>query len=141
MVQILKLRAEEAHLLGFANYAELSLATKMANTPQQVLDFLHELAQCARPFAERDLAELREFARAQLGITELQAWDVSYASEHLRQQRYAFNSVMPSCARANSRSSARSRSAYGRARRASARRKSSTCCGVFAILVASDSSA
>ncbi len=91
MAQILKLRAEEAHLLGFANYAELSLATKMANTPQQVLDFLRSLAQRARPFAERDLAELREFARTQLGITELQAWDVSYASEHLRQQRYAFS--------------------------------------------------
>ncbi len=91
MAQILKLRAEESHLLGFANYAELSLATKMANTPQQVLDFLRSLAQRARPFAERDLAELREFARTQLGITELQAWDVSYASEHLRQQRYAFS--------------------------------------------------
>ena len=91
MAQILKLRAEEAHLLGFANYAELSLATKMANTAQQVLDFLRELAQRARPFAEHDLAELREFARTQLGIAELQAWDVSYASEHLRQQRYAFS--------------------------------------------------
>ncbi len=91
MAQILKLRAEESHLLGFSNYSELSLATKMANTPQQVLDFLRSLAQRARPYAERDLAELREFARAQLGITELQAWDVSYASEHLRQQRYAFS--------------------------------------------------
>ncbi len=91
MAQILKLRAEESHLLGFANYSELSLATKMANTPQQVLDFLRSLAQRARPYAERDLAELREFSRTQLGITELQAWDVSYASEHLRQQRYAFS--------------------------------------------------
>ncbi len=91
MAQILKLRAEESHLLGFSNYSELSLATKMANTPQQVLDFLRALARRARPYAERDLAELREFARAQLGITELQAWDVSYASEHLRQQRYAFS--------------------------------------------------
>ncbi len=91
MAQILKLRAEESHLLGFASYAELSLATKMANTPQQVLDFLRSLAQRARPYAEHDLAELREFARTQLSITELQAWDVSYASEHLRQQRYAFS--------------------------------------------------
>ncbi len=91
MAQILKLRAEESHLLGFSNYSELSLATKMANTPQQVLDFLRSLALRARPYAERDLAELREFARTQLGITELQAWDVSYASEHLRQQRYAFS--------------------------------------------------
>ncbi|MBK8569087.1 MAG: M3 family metallopeptidase [Nitrosomonadales bacterium] len=91
MQQILKLRNEEAHLLGFSNFAELSLATKMANTPQQVKDFLNELAQRARPFAERDLTELREFARVQLNITDFQAWDVSYASEHLRQQRYAFS--------------------------------------------------
>ncbi len=91
MAQILKLRAEEAHLLGYANYSELSLATKMANTPQQVLDFLRALSQRARPYAERDLEELREFARTQLGIAELQSWDVSYASEHLRQQRYAFS--------------------------------------------------
>ena len=91
MVRILKLRAEEAHLLGYADYAELSLATKMANTPQQVQDFLHELARRARPYAECDLAKLREFASAQLGIEELQAWDVSYASEHLRQQRYDYS--------------------------------------------------
>lgn len=91
MTEILKLRTEEAQLLGFANYAELSLASKMATTPQQVMAFLRELAQRARPFAERDLAELREFARTQFGIAELQAWDVSYASEHLRQQRYAFS--------------------------------------------------
>ncbi|MBI4938913.1 MAG: M3 family metallopeptidase [Nitrosomonadales bacterium] len=91
MVQILKLRAEEAHMLGFANFAELSLATKMASTPQQVMDFLRELAHRARPFAEKDMSELREFARTQLGIADLQAWDVSYASEHLRQQRYAFS--------------------------------------------------
>ncbi|MBI3901632.1 MAG: M3 family metallopeptidase [Nitrosomonadales bacterium] len=91
MAQILKLRAEESQMLGFANYAELSLAAKMATTPQQVMDFLRELAQRARPFAERDLAELREFAKAQLGLAELQSWDVGYASEHLRQQRYAFS--------------------------------------------------
>ncbi len=91
MMQILKLRSEEAHMLGFANFAELSLATKMANTPQQVLDFLRELAHRARPFAERDMAELREFARTELGIADLRAWDVSYASEHLRQRRYAFS--------------------------------------------------
>ena len=91
MLQILGLRAEEAQLLGFANFAELSLATKMAHSPLQVQDFLRELAQRARPHAERDLAELREFARTKLGMQELQAWDVSYASEHLRQQRYAFS--------------------------------------------------
>ncbi len=91
MQQIMKLRAEEAHLLGFANFAELSLETKMASTPQQVNDFLRKLAQRARPIAERDLAELREFAHECLGITDLQPWDISYASEHLRQQRYAFS--------------------------------------------------
>lgn len=91
MTDILKLRAEESKLLGFANYAELSLATKMANTPLQVMDFLRELARRARPFAERDLEQLREFALSKLGIADLQAWDISYASEHLRQQRYAFS--------------------------------------------------
>ena len=91
MTQILKLRAEEARMLGFANFAEYSLASKMADTPQQVAEFLRELAQRAKPFAEKDLAELREFAATQLGIKELQAWDVSYAGEKLRQQRYAFS--------------------------------------------------
>ncbi|MGO8754138.1 MAG: M3 family metallopeptidase [Gallionellaceae bacterium] len=91
MTDILKLRAEQSRLLGFANYAELSLASKMANTPQQVTGFLHELAQRAKPFAERDLAQLREFSKAHLNIADLQVWDVSYASEHLRQQRYAFS--------------------------------------------------
>ena len=91
IAELLKLRAEEAALLGFANAAELSLATKMASTPQQVLDFLRELARRARPFAEQDLAELRAFARDELGLADLQAWDVSYASEKLRQRRYAFS--------------------------------------------------
>ena len=91
MTQILKLRAEEAHMLGFANFAELSLATKMATTPQQVMDFLRELARRARPFAENDLEVLRHFAKTQLDLAELQAWDIGYVSEHLRQQRYAFS--------------------------------------------------
>jgi oligopeptidase A len=91
ITQILKLRAEEAHLLGYANYAELSLTSKMANTPQQILQFLRELAQHARPLAEKDLLELREFANSQLALTDLQSWDVGYASEKLRQQRYAFS--------------------------------------------------
>jgi oligopeptidase A len=91
MEEIVKLRSEEAQLLGFANYGELSLASKMANSPQQVVQFMRELAQRARPFAEKDLAELREFARTELGITELQSWDVAYVSEKLREQRYAFS--------------------------------------------------
>ena len=91
ITKILKLRAEEAQLLGYKNYAELSLASKMANTPEQILKFLRELAQHARPLAEKDLAELREFARDQLGMQDLQSWDIGYASEKLRQQRYAFS--------------------------------------------------
>jgi oligopeptidase A len=91
MDEIVKLRSEEAQLLGFANYGELSLASKMANSPQQVVEFMRELAQRARPFAEKDLAELREFARSELGIDDLQSWDVGYASEKLREQRYAFS--------------------------------------------------
>jgi oligopeptidase A len=91
MEEIVKLRGEEARLLGFANYGELSLASKMASSPQQVVDFMRELAQRARPFAERDLAELRSYARDRLGLDELLAWDISYASEKLREQRYAFS--------------------------------------------------
>jgi oligopeptidase A len=91
ITRILKLRAEEAHLLGYGNYADLSLASKMANTPQQILEFLRELAQRARPYAEKDLAELREFARSQPGLADMQPWDVAYASEKLREQRYAFS--------------------------------------------------
>ncbi len=91
MTQLLKLRAEEARMLGFANFAELSLASKMADTPQQVAEFLLELAHRAKPFAQKDLEELRTFAAAELGLKDLQAWDVGYAGEKLRQQRYAFS--------------------------------------------------
>ncbi len=91
MAEIVQLRAEEASLLGFANYGELSLAAKMADTPQQVVDFLRELAQRARPFAEQDVAELRAFAASDLGMDNLQSWDFAYVSEKLRQQRYAFS--------------------------------------------------
>ena len=91
MDEIVKLRGEEASLLGFANYGELSLASKMADSPQQVIEFMRELAQRARPFAERDIAELREFSGAELVLAELQAWDIGYASEKLREKRYAFS--------------------------------------------------
>ena len=91
MSEIVALRGEEARLLGFANYGELSLATKMADTPDQVVKFLRELAHRARPFAEKDLVELREFAHAKLGLNELHSWDIAYASEKLREQRYAFS--------------------------------------------------
>lgn len=89
--KILELREEEARLLGFNNYAEVSLATKMAESPQQVLDFLRELAAKAKPYAERDLQELQQFAAEQLSLPKLEAWDIPYASEKLRQARYAFS--------------------------------------------------
>jgi oligopeptidase A len=91
MSQILKLRAEEAHMLGFNNFAELSLASKMADTSRQVGEFLCELAQRAKPFAEKDLEALRAFAAAEMGLEDLQAWDIGYASEKMRLQRYAFS--------------------------------------------------
>lgn len=91
IIDLLKLRDEEAALLGYQNFAEVSLVPKMAQTPQQVIDFLQDLAKRARPFAEKDLAELRAFAQAELGIDALEAWDVAYASEKLREQRYAFS--------------------------------------------------
>jgi len=89
--RILELRAEEAQLLGYRDFAERSLVPKMADTPGQVISFLEDLARRARPFAERDLDELRGFAREELGLAQLEAWDVPYASEKLRQKRYAFS--------------------------------------------------
>ena len=80
-----------AKLLGFKNYAELSLATKMADTPEQVLNFLHDLARRAKPFAEKDLAEIKAFARENLNIEDPQSWDLSYSAEKLRQAKYAFS--------------------------------------------------
>ena len=86
--QILGLRHEAAILLGFANAAEESLATKMAGTPERVLAFLHDLAARAKPVAIRELAELREFARAELGIADLQPWDLAHAAEKLRLKKF-----------------------------------------------------
>ncbi|HKX52794.1 MAG TPA: M3 family metallopeptidase [Nitrosospira sp.] len=91
IARILELRKEEAQLLGFECYAEVSLATKMASTPMQVLDFLGELAAKARPYAERDLKELRQFAADKLQLDALEAWDLAYVSEKLRLDRYAFS--------------------------------------------------
>ncbi len=89
--KILSLRAEESTMLGFANYAEVSLAPKMADSPAQVIAFLRDMAAKARPFAERDLAELREFAKAQLNMETLESWDLAWAAEKLKQARYAFS--------------------------------------------------
>lgn len=91
IAQILKLRDEAAKLLGFNNYAEVSLEPKMAETPAQVLDFLNELGLRARPYAEKDMAELREFSDKTLGLKDLHAWDIAYASEKLRVARYSFS--------------------------------------------------
>jgi oligopeptidase A len=88
---ILALRHEAAQLLGFASSAHVSLADKMAGTPERVLGFLRELVAKARPVAQRELAELREFAATELGIADLQPWDVAYASEKLREQRFSFS--------------------------------------------------
>ncbi|WP_416191357.1 M3 family metallopeptidase [Neisseria sp. CCUG12390] len=87
----LEIALQTAKLLGFANYAELSLATKMADTPAQVTDFLHDLAKRAKPFAEKDLAEVRAFAAEELGLADPQPWDLTYAGEKLRQAKYAFS--------------------------------------------------
>ena len=91
MRELVELRDEEARLLGYANYAELSVAPKMAESAAQVDHFVLDLARRARPYAERDLAELREFAARQLGLAQLQPWDIAYASERLKQSRYAFS--------------------------------------------------
>ncbi len=91
MSEILALRHETAQLLGFANYAEYSLATKMADTPEQVLAFLQDLAIRAKPEAENDLAALSAFARGHYGADELAPWDIAYYSEKLRQHRYVIS--------------------------------------------------
>nr|WP_245606740.1 M3 family metallopeptidase [Thiothrix lacustris] len=91
MRDILRLRQEEAALLGYANFAELSLATKMAESPQQVLDFIDDLARKAKPFAETEFAEVEAFAREQLGLADVQAWDVGYVSEKMKQARFDFS--------------------------------------------------
>jgi oligopeptidase A len=91
MADILKLRHELAQLIGFANHAERSLATKMAQSPQQVLDFLNDLSMRSKPIAEKEFAELKAYANEVAGMTELEAWDVTYFAEKLRQQRYSIS--------------------------------------------------
>ena len=91
MREILALRQEEAQLLGYRSFAEVSMVPKMADSPQQVLDFLRDLARRAHPYAEKDLAELREFASSELGLNDLQSWDLAFASEKLKEARYAFS--------------------------------------------------
>ena len=91
MDKILELRHEAATLLGFDNYAERSLATKMAESPDQVMDFLNDLAARSRAAAEQELEEVRNYAREHHGAESLEAWDIAYYSEKLRQQKYAIS--------------------------------------------------
>jgi oligopeptidase A len=89
--EILQLRLEEAKLLGYQNFAEVSVATKMADSPEKVISFLRDLAQRARPFAEKDLADMRQFAAENLGLQDPQAWDWPYIGEKLKEARYSFS--------------------------------------------------
>ncbi|MEX0732084.1 MAG: oligopeptidase A [Aquisalimonadaceae bacterium] len=88
MEEILALRHEQALLLGFNNYAELSLVTKMAKSTAEVTGFLEDLAARSRPVAQKELEELRAYARDSLGLDDLQPWDLTWAGEKLRQDRY-----------------------------------------------------
>jgi len=90
---ILDKRAEVAALLGYGTYAGVSLATKMAASPGEVIAFLEDLGRRAKPFAERDMAEVVDFARRELNLAEVRAWDVAWVSEKLRQARYAFSDL------------------------------------------------
>jgi oligopeptidase A len=89
--EILALRQEEARLLGYANFGEVSVVPKMADSPQQVVTFLRDLARRARPYAEQDVADMRRFAAERLGIADPQAWDWSFIAEKLKEERYAFS--------------------------------------------------
>ncbi|MEW8264431.1 MAG: M3 family metallopeptidase, partial [Candidatus Thiodiazotropha taylori] len=91
MEQILALRHEQAQLLGYNNYAERSLARKMARTTEEVMSFLTDLAQRSKAQAERELDELTQFASENYGIDHLEAWDIGYYSEKLRQHRHAIS--------------------------------------------------
>jgi oligopeptidase A len=89
--EILSLRQEESQLLGYRNFGEVSVVPKMAESPDQVIKFLRELAAKARPFAEKDVADMRAFATSKLGLREPQAWDWSYIAEKFKEERYAFS--------------------------------------------------
>ena len=89
--EILALRQEESKLLGFNNFGEVSVVAKMAKSPDEVVTFLRDLAQRARPYAEKDVADLREFAAAHLALADPQSWDYAYIGEKLKEARYAFS--------------------------------------------------
>lgn len=89
--EILQLRQEEAQLLGFQNYAEVSVATKMADTPEKVISFLRDLLQRAKPYALKDLEDMRQFAAEHLNLQNPQSWDWPFISEKLKEARYSFS--------------------------------------------------
>jgi oligopeptidase A len=89
--ELLALRLEEAKLLGYPNFGALSVVPKMADSPHKVVDFLRDLARRARPFAEKDLADMRDFAKQHLSLSDPQAWDWPYVAEKLKEARYAFS--------------------------------------------------
>jgi len=93
MRELIELRQEAAQLLGHTTYADVSLVPKMARNPAEVNTFLQDLALRAKPFAERDMQELRQFAASELGLAELEAWDVAFVSEKLKEARYAFSEL------------------------------------------------
>lgn len=91
MLRLVQLRQTEAHILGYKNYGEVSLATKMATSPEEVVHFLRDLARRSLPQARRDIKELKAFAKEKLGIDDPQSWDLTYASEKLREAKYAYS--------------------------------------------------
>jgi len=91
LTEVLVLRAEKAKLLGFDTYADLSVVAKMVESPEQVLSFLDDLAAKSLPAAKADMQELAEFARTQYSIDDLQAWDIGYYSDKLKQARFAIS--------------------------------------------------
>lgn len=91
MKEILALRLEESQLLGYKNFGEVSVVPKMADSPKQVIDFLRDLGQRARPYAEKDVADLRAFAKTELGIADPQPWDWAFIGEKLKEARYSFS--------------------------------------------------
>lgn len=91
MTRLLELRVREAHLLGYKNYAQVSLVRKMADTPEQVVKFLRELAAKAKPAALKDMEELIRFGTQTLNMDKINPWDYSYVSEKLREAKYSYS--------------------------------------------------
>ena len=89
--EILALRLEESKLLGYQNFGEVSVVAKMAKSPDEVITFLRDLARRARPFAEKDVADLRAFAAEHVSLSEPQPWDFPYIAEKLKEARYSFS--------------------------------------------------